>query len=156
TSPKADPSSITPQPVVPQRLPFPVPTPNPELAAPPVRYAHSCPTVCASGVPNATNELPAVTAADPEMLGRGVAGLGTELNPSFVSTLVCEFATLLFVIMTWNVLPVSEKSTVADIGEPSLSVPVPVKMRSALAGTAATAPITVTVHSHFELNLIMK
>jgi hypothetical protein len=31
------------------------------------------------------------------------------------------------------VLPVSEKSTVAEIGDPSLSVPVPLKIRSALA-----------------------
>jgi hypothetical protein len=41
TSPKADPSSISPQPGEPHRLPLPIPTPNPELAAPPVRYAHS-------------------------------------------------------------------------------------------------------------------
>jgi hypothetical protein len=79
-----------------------------------------------------TNELPAVREAVPDRLGNGVAGLGALLNATFVRTLACEFATLLFVRTIWKILPVKEKSTVADIGEPSLSVPVPVKITSAL------------------------
>ena len=39
-------------------------------------------------------------------------------------------------------LPVNEKSTVAEIGEPSLSVPVPDTMRSACAGMMLAIPST--------------
>ena len=71
--------------------------------------------------------------AEPDALGNGVAGVGALLNATFVRTLACEFATLLFVRTIWKMFPLKEKSTVADIGEPSLSVPVPVKIASACA-----------------------
>jgi hypothetical protein len=88
---------MTPQPGEPHKLPAPVPTPNPELAAPPERYAHSWPTLCESGVPSATIELPAVSDAEPALLGNVEAGVGTALNPTLVSTLAWELATSLLV-----------------------------------------------------------
>jgi hypothetical protein len=78
---------MTPQPGEPHKLPSPVPTPNPELAAPPERYAHSWPTLSGSGAPNATIELPAVIDAEPALLGNAEAGTGTALNPTLVRTL---------------------------------------------------------------------